>query len=187
MGPLGAWNAPMGPIAANPARASHNGAVTDVQRSPDARLLDDVIRLAIDNVAAGGGPFGALVVRDGEVLASGTNQVTQSLDPTAHAEVVAIRRACAEIGDFRLIGCTLVASCEPCPLCLSAALWARVDRVLYAADRDDAAAVGFDDRAFHDLFGQPREAWPLPVQQLRTGFETGPFVAWSDSPNKIEY
>jgi guanine deaminase len=161
--------------------------VNEVQRSADAKLLDDVVRLAIENVERGGGPFGALVVRDGEVLATGTNQVTSTLDPTAHAEVVAIRRACTAIGDFRLIGCTLVSSCEPCPLCLAAALWSRVDRLLYAADRDDAAAVGFDDRAFHDLFGQPREQWPLDVQQIRTGFETGPFVAWDASPNKIAY
>lgn len=153
----------------------------------DARLLDEVVQLAVDNVAAGGGPFGAMVVRDGEVLATGTNTVTGTLDPTAHAEVVAIRAACQSIGDFRLIGCTLVSSCEPCPLCMAAALWARVDRLLYAADRDDAAAVGFDDRAFHDLFAQPGETWPFEVRQHRTGFETGPFVAWTNSPNKVAY
>lgn len=160
----------------------------DAERAPDdARLLDEVVQLAVDNVATGGGPFGAMVVRDGEVLAYGTNEVTQHLDPTAHAEVVAIRKACQSIGDFRLIGCTLVCSCEPCPLCMAAALWSRVDRVLYAADRDDAAAVGFDDRAFHDLFSQPRVNWPFDVAQRRTGFESGPFVAWSASPNKVEY
>lgn len=159
----------------------------DEDHSADAKLLDEVVRLAIDNVGTGGGPFGALVVRDGEVLATGTNQVAPALDPTAHAEVVAIRQACKQIGEFRLIGCTLVSSCEPCPLCLAAALWARVDRVLYAADRDDAAAAGFDDRAFHDLFGRPIEEWPLRVRQVRTGFETGPFVAWTASPHKIEY
>ena len=151
------------------------------------KLLDEVIRLAIENVDAGGGPFGALVVRDGEVLATGVNEVTQSLDPTAHAELVAIRRACRAVNDFRLIGCTLISSCEPCPMCLAAALWARVDRVLYAADRQDAAAAGFDDRAFYELFNRPRAEWTLPVSQVRTGFETGPFVAWDNSPNKVEY
>lgn len=162
-------------------------AEADQAQAADAALLDKVVQLAVDNVGAGGGPFGALVVRDGEVLSTGTNEVTQSLDPTAHAEVVAIRKACGAIEDFRLIGCTLVSSCEPCPLCMAAALWARVDRVLYAADRDDASAVGFDDRAFHDLFAHPRVIWPFEVQQRRTGFETGPFVAWSASPNKLEY
>src|SRR5690606_20083792 len=101
--------------------------------------LDRAVAEATRNVAAGGGPFGALVVRGEEVLAVGTNQVTRTLDPTAHAEVVAIRAACAVVGDFTLAGCVLVSSCEPCPLCLSAALWARLDRIVYAADRDDAA------------------------------------------------
>lgn len=155
--------------------------------SRDNALLAEVIALAVDNAKSAGGPFGALIVRDGAVVSRGGNEVTSSLDPTAHAEVVAIRRACRELGDFRLTGCTLVCSCEPCPLCLSAALWARVDAVIYAADRDDAAAAGFDDRAFHDLFTQPRPKWPLEVRQQRTGFETGPFQAWRDNPERIEY
>jgi tRNA(Arg) A34 adenosine deaminase TadA len=149
--------------------------------------LTEVVRLARDNVAAGGGPFGALVVRDGIVIARGTNQVTTDLDPTAHAEVVAIRRACAAIGDFRLTGCVLVSSCEPCPLCLSAALWARVDRVVYAADRDDAAAAGFDDRRFYDVFAQPRNTWPIAVDNIRTGAERDPFTAWQARPDRVDY
>lgn len=153
----------------------------------EAKLLDEAVRLAIDSVKHGGGPFGALVVRDGEVLATGTNEVTKSLDPTAHAEVVAIRRACQVIGDFRLTGCTLICSCEPCPLCLSAALWARIDRVVYAADRHDAAAAGFDDSALYELFTQPREEWKLSVRQVRTGFEAGPFVEWENNPDKVDY
>ncbi len=108
------------------------------------------------NVDEGGGPFGAVVVKDGELVAIGQNRVTRDLDPTAHAEVLAIRSACAELGDFALTGCSLYASCEPCPLCVSAALWSRVDRVVYAADRDDAARGGFDDRAFYDLFAHDR-------------------------------
>ncbi|WP_216208890.1 nucleoside deaminase [Amycolatopsis aidingensis] len=149
--------------------------------------LAEAVRIATANVAAGGGPFGALVVRDGTVLATGTNQVTPTLDPTAHAEVVAIRAACAVLGDFRLTGCVLVSSCEPCPLCLSAALWARVDRVLYAADRHDAAAAGFDDREFYDLFSTPRETWSLPVAQLVTTHHTAPFEAWHANPDKLAY
>lgn len=161
---------------------------SEPSRPDDAKLLDEAVRLAIESIGEGGGPFGALVVRDSEVLATGANEVTRSLDPTAHAEVVAIRRACQAVGDFRLDGCTLVCSCEPCPLCLSAALWARVERVVYAADRHDAAAAGFDDSALYELFTRPREEWTrLSIRQVRTGFETGPFVAWQESPDKVEY
>lgn len=152
-----------------------------------AGMLDHAVALAVDSVSAGGGPFGALVARDGSVVATGTNEVTKTLDPTAHAEVVAIRRACQELGDFRLTGCVLVSSCEPCPLCLAAALWARVDGVVYAADCDDAAAAGFDDRAFHDLFGQPHDAWPVPIRQVRTGSERDPFDVWRSSSDKTPY
>ena len=121
------------------------------------------------------------------MVASGVNQVARTLDPTAHAEVVAIRAACRLIGDFRLTGCVLVSSCEPCPLCLSAALWARVDRVICAADRNDAAAAGFDDRAFYDLFEQPRASWPLPVVQLSTADRTQPFTAWLARTDRVQY
>jgi len=152
----------------------------------NAHLLA-TIDLATRNVAAGGGPFGAMIVRAGAVIATGVNQVTPTLDPTAHAEVVAIRAACQALGDFRLTGCTLISSCEPCPLCLSAALWARVDRVIYAADRDDAAAAGFDDREFYDLFGKPRTAWDLPVNQISTGEDTAPFAAWTSLATRVDY
>lgn len=155
--------------------------------SPDHAWLRASIDLATRNVAAGGGPFGAVVVRAGEVIATGTNQVTPTLDPTAHAEVVAIRAACQAVGDFKLTGCVLVSSCEPCPLCLSAALWARVDRVVYAADRDDAAAAGFDDREFHDLFGRPRDTWALPVERISTGADNAPFTAWLSHADRVDY
>ena len=149
--------------------------------------LDQVIAAAARNVAAGGGPFGALVVRAGEVVAVGVNEVTRSLDPTAHAEVVAIRAACRALGDFRLTGCVLVSSCEPCPLCLSAALWARLDRVVYAADRHDAAASGFDDRAFYDVFATPRAEWPLPVDQVPHAGRATPFTAWREHTERVAY
>lgn len=155
--------------------------------SPDHAWLRASIDLATHNVAAGGGPFGAVVVRAGEVIATGTNQVTPTLDPTAHAEVVAIRAACQAVGDFKLTGCVLVSSCEPCPLCLSAALWARVDRVVYAADRDDAAAAGFDDREFHDLFTRPRDTWSLPVERISTGDDNAPFTAWLSRADRVDY
>jgi tRNA(Arg) A34 adenosine deaminase TadA len=153
----------------------------------DARWLAEAVALAVGNVGAGGGPFGALIVRDGAVLATGVNAVTTTNDPTAHAEVVAIRNACQELGDFRLTGCVLVTSCEPCPLCLAAALWARVDRVIYAADRHDAARGGFDDRAFYDLFATPRERWPMAVTSTEVADPAAPFAAWQAKPDRVDY
>lgn len=153
----------------------------------DHDWLSQAVDLAVENVAAGGGPFGALIVRGDEVVATGVNQVTPTLDPTAHAEVVAIRRACQAIGDFKLDGCTLVTSCEPCPLCLAAALWARVDRVLFTADRHDAARGGFDDLAFYELFATPREQWSMPVARIEHPEATAPFGAWLAKPDRIDY
>ncbi|GLW94332.1 nucleoside deaminase [Actinokineospora globicatena] len=149
--------------------------------------LSEAIDLATTNVARGGGPFGALVVRGDEVIARGVNRVTADLDPTAHAEVVAIRTACQTLGDFRLHGLTLVSSCEPCPLCLSAALWSRLDRVIYAADREDAAKAGFADSEFYDVLARPRDTWPLKVDQVRPGTESAPFTAWTTRPDRTDY
>lgn len=149
--------------------------------------LDRAVAAAAENVIAGGGPFGALVVKDGELIASGVNQVTAALDPTAHAEVVAIRAACQRLQTFRLEGCLLVASCEPCPLCLSAALWARMDRVIFAANRHDAADAGFDDRAFYELFTSPSAQWPLTVEQVAGEGSTLPFKQWTARPNRVNY
>lgn len=153
----------------------------------DEDLLSQTLELAVDSVASGGGPFGAMVVRGGETLSTGVNRVTRDNDPTAHAEVVAIREACRIIGDFSLDGCELFTSCEPCPLCLASALWARVDRVVYAADRDDAARAGFDDREFYELLGKPRDEWPTPVEELRLHSSTAPFEAWLRNPGRTPY
>jgi guanine deaminase len=153
----------------------------------DAQWLSEAVDLALMNVTGGGGPFGALIIRDGAVLATGVNAVTTTNDPTAHAEVVAIRTACRTIGDFRLIGCVLVTSCEPCPLCLAAALWARVERVIYAADRHDAARGGFDDLAFYDLFATPRAQWPMAVTSVAVAGATAPFAAWQAKPDRVDY
>jgi guanine deaminase len=155
--------------------------------------LARAVAAAADNVIAGGGPFGALVVKDGELIATGVNQVTPNLDPTAHAEVVAIRAACQQLQTFKLDGCLLVASCEPCPLCLSAALWARMDRVIFAADRHDAAEAGFDDRAFYEVFTSPADQWPLTVEQVGGDGATLsfnailPFKQWNARTDRIEY
>lgn len=168
-------------LSTQPAGASAPGA------SDDAAWLDRTVRLAVDNVAAGGGPFGALVVKDGVALASGVNQVVPTLDPTAHAEVVAIRGACRELGDFALTGATLYCSCEPCPLCLAASLWARVGRVVYTATRDDAEAAGFDDRRFYELFATPASQWPTPAVRVVVPTAREPFEAWDANPDKIPY
>ncbi|MDP9027572.1 MAG: nucleoside deaminase [Actinomycetota bacterium] len=159
-----------------------------IETSDDAAHLARAIALAVENVAAGGGPFGALIVGpDGAVLAEGQNRVTRDLDPTAHAEVVAIRRACTAVGSFTLAGGTLYTSCEPCPLCLSAALWARVDRVVFAADRHDAARGGFDDREFYELFEQPRDVWHIPIDSVRTPDAAAPFDAWLAQEARTDY
>ena len=153
----------------------------------DAEFLALAIDLATANVADGGGPFGAVVVKDGEVVGRGVNRVTASLDPTAHGEVVAMRDACLRIRDFTLAGATLFTSCEPCPMCLSAALWARVDRVLYAADRHDAADAGFDDAAFHGLFRHDTSGWPLAIEHLALPQRLAPFDAWRANEERIPY
>ena len=151
--------------------------------------LDRAVDLATANVRRAGGPFGALVVRHGEVIAEGTNRVTADLDPTAHAEVVAIRAACRAIGDFSLAGATIYASCEPCPLCLTATLWARADAVVYAADRHAAAAAGFDDAAFHALFDASPDAgaWPLRREHHPTARAQEPFDAWRAAADRTAY
>jgi guanine deaminase len=150
--------------------------------------LSRAVALAVENVAAGGGPFGALIVGpDGAVLAEGQNRVTRDNDPTAHAEVVAIRAACAASGSFSLEGATLYTSCEPCPLCLSAALWARIERVVYAADRHDAARGGFDDREFYELFARPREEWHVTIEASRPVDAAAPFDAWLAHAARTHY
>jgi len=153
----------------------------------DALFLARAIELATENVANEGGPFGALIVRDGRVLAEGQNRVTATLDPTAHAEVTAIRAACQAVKDFSLAGATLYTSCEPCPLCLSAALWARIDRVVFAANRDDAAAGGFDDREFYELFARDRSTWDVSIEALRLDNASEPFDAWLASEARTDY
>ena len=160
---------------------------TDVTAT-DETWLQQCIDLATANVAAGGGPFGALVVRGDVLVAIGVNRVTPDLDPTAHAEVVAIRSACRALGTFALGGCTLYTSCEPCPMCAASALWGRLDRVVFAANRHDAADGGFDDRAFHDLLTSvPLTSWPTAVHELRLDTAVAPFHAWRDNPLRVDY
>lgn len=149
--------------------------------------LTQAIELAVRNVAAGGGPFGAIVVTpDGRVF-EGVNRVTTDNDPTAHAEVTAIRAACRALGTFDLSGCVLYASCEPCPMCLASALWARVDRVYFAADRHDAARAGFDDAVFYDYFEGRGDRSLMPVERVRVAESDGPFHSWAAFEARVKY
>lgn len=150
--------------------------------------MQEAIDLAVKNVHAGqGGPFGALVVRDGEVIARATNRVTSINDPTAHAEIMAIRKACERLGHFELSGCTLYASCEPCPMCLGAIYWARLDRVYYAGTREDAAAVGFDDEyIYRELDRSPSER-KIPMENMMRGEAQRAFQAWIKTDDRMEY
>lgn len=153
----------------------------------DARWLERAVELATLNIANGGGPFGALIVRDSALVAEGQNRVTADLDPTAHAEVVAIRKACRGENSFSLVGATLYTSCEPCPLCLSAALWARLDRVVFAADRHDAARGGFDDLEFYEMFARDRASWNLHIESLRIPQSADPFDTWLAHEARTNY
>lgn len=148
--------------------------------------LTEAVALAERNVAAGGGPFGALVVTADGVVHEGVNRVTRDNDPTAHAEVVAIRTAAAESGNFDLSGAVLYTSCEPCPLCLAAALWARIDCVYFAADRHGAAAAGFDDAVFYEYFSGARPEL-LPVSHTPVPSSDAPFAAWRNNAERTHY
>ncbi|HYN48724.1 MAG TPA: nucleoside deaminase [Candidatus Nanopelagicales bacterium] len=154
----------------------------------DTPLLREAIRLSRTRMREGrGGPFGAVVAREGVIVARGWNAVTSSLDPTAHAEVVAIRRACRKLASFSLAGCVLYASCEPCPMCLAAAYWARVDRLVYAGTRDDAARAGFDDAFIYDQVALPAAERSLPTSQLLRTEAVAVFDAWLAKKDRVPY
>jgi guanine deaminase len=153
---------------------------------------DDFMRRAIalsrEKMSEGaGGPFGAVIVADGRIIAEGWNQVTSTNDPTAHAEIVAIRAACAALHRFSLEGCEIYASCEPCPMCLAAIYWARLERIYYANDRDDAARIGFDDAAIYREVALPLEARTIPTVRLLAAEGGAAFEAWERKPDKGRY
>jgi tRNA(Arg) A34 adenosine deaminase TadA len=157
-------------------------------RAADARWLAEAAALAVAGMRAGrGGPFGAVVVREGEVLGRGCNRVLESGDPTAHAEVTAIREACRALGGFSLAGCTLYTSCEPCPMCLGAAYWARVDRIVYANTRRDAAAIGFSDDFIYRELARPLARRKLPIRRLASPEARDAFREWRDKADKTPY
>ena len=151
-------------------------------------LMQLAIRLATQNVISGkGGPFGAVVAKNGEVVATGVNRVTADNDPTAHAEVNAIREACRALGTFQLPGCVLYTSCEPCPMCLGAIYWVRLDSIYYGNTCDDAADAGFDDSLIYEEMKVPRKERKLPMTQLLPDHAIESFRAWQEHHAKVEY
>jgi len=154
----------------------------------DKKFIQQAIALAAENVQTGkGGPFAALVVKDGEIIASGTNLVTSNNDPTAHAEITAIRNACKQLGSFQLDGCTLYASCEPCPMCLGAIYWARPKRLVFAADKQQAAAAGFDDAFIYKELELPYPKRSIQTFQQAEDNDNIPFELWAKAEKKTTY
>ncbi len=153
----------------------------------DREFMQMAIDLSIENVANGGGPFGAVIVRNGEVIATGTNRVTANNDPTAHAEVNAIREACAKVGNFKLEGCTCYTSCEPCPMCLSALYWAGIGRIVYGNTKDDAKAINFDDSFIYDEIAKPYAQRAIPCQNFMREDALAGFRAWTEKVDKVCY
>ena len=150
--------------------------------------MQRAIALAVENVRLGrGGPFGAVIVKDGHIVAEGYNVVTSSCDPTAHAEVTAIRRACATLGQFYLSGCEIFSSCEPCPMCLGAIYWAHLDRIYFGCTHKDAAEVGFDDSAIYQEMRRSLSERKIPIIGMDREEAMVAFDAWKESTGKVEY
>jgi len=159
-----------------------------MDEGPRKEFMDQAIAAALEGVRTGqGGPFGAAVVRGSDVLAIACNRVTSRSDPTAHAEIEAIRAACAKLGTHRLEGCELYATCEPCPMCLAAAYWARVVRIVHGCDREDAARAGFDDRLLYQELGLPAGRRRIELVPYRRDDALEPFRAWLAQEDRIPY
>lgn len=150
-------------------------------------LMREAIRLSEENVANGGGPFGAVIARDGEIVATGVNRVTADHDPTAHAEVRAIREACKKLNTFDLSGCEIYSSCEPCPMCLGAIYWAHLDRLYYGNDKTDAKEIGFDDSFIYDEIALPPNRRHLHSEVLLDNEAIRAFEMWDRDENRIKY
>ena len=150
-------------------------------------LMRKAIELSIENVKNGGGPFGAVIAKEGEIIATGVNRVTSQCDPTAHAEVSAIRAACAKLNTFNLSGCEIYTSCEPCPMCLGAIYWAHLDKMYYANNKTDAKYIGFDDSFIYDEIELTPDRRKLPSEVLLRDEAIRAFQAWMDKCDKVEY
>lgn len=153
----------------------------------DEELMREAIRLSEENVRAGGGPFGAVIAHDGRIIARGANRVTPNHDPTAHAEISAIRAACQALGTFDLTGCTIYSSCEPCPMCLGAIYWAHLDKLYYGNDQHDAAHIGFDDAFIYEELALDPAQRRLKAQELLPEEAFGAFRLWMEKSDKVEY
>ena len=153
----------------------------------DRDLMRKAIELSIENIKNGGGPFGAVIAKDGEIIATGTNRVTADNDPTAHAEVNAIRKACQALKTFDLSGCTIYTSCEPCPMCLAAIYWAHIDKIYYGNNKKDAADIGFDDSYIYDELNLPVEKRTKLMNELLPEEAIKAFQLWANTEDKTEY
>ena len=153
----------------------------------DEFFMKAAIELSVKNIDENGGPFGAVIVKNGEIIAHGVNRVTANNDPTAHAEVNAIREASKKLGTFDLSGCTIYSSCEPCPMCLGAIYWAHLDKLYYANTKQDAMAIGFDDSFIYDELDLPKEKRKIPTIQILNKEALEAFNKWRLNDNKIEY
>ena len=151
------------------------------------KFMSMAIDISIESVRNGGGPFGAVIVKDGVVIASASNSVTITNDPTAHAEVNTIRAACAHLGTFKLTGCELYTSCEPCPMCLSSAYWAGMKTIYYGNTRDDAKQIDFDDSFIYDQIPLAPDKRTIPSVQMLGDEAIKAFEAWSNKEDKVEY
>ena len=153
----------------------------------DARFMQMAIDLSIENIDTGGGPFGAVIVRNGEVIATGANRVVPNADPTAHAEVMAIRNACTKLGTFQLNDCTIYSSCEPCPMCLSALYWAGVKRICYGNTKDDAKAIDFDDSFIYDQLDLSYADRSIKCEHFMRDNALAAFHKWDEKEDKVRY
>ena len=150
-------------------------------------FMQRAIELSINSVNTAGGPFGCVIVKENKIIAEGTNLVTLSKDPTAHAEVVAIREACKKLNTFNLNGCVLYTSCEPCPMCLSAIYWSRIDNIFYANTRDDAKKINFDDSLIYSEISKKNEEKKIKIKQIMRDEALKAFDLWDKKIDKIEY
>lgn len=153
----------------------------------DRDLMRKAIELSIENIKNGGGPFGAVIAKDGDIIATGTNRVTADNDPTAHAEVNAIRKACQTLKTFDLSECTIYTSCEPCPMCLAAIYWAHIDKIYYGNNKKDAADIGFDDSYIYDELNLPVEKRTKLMNELLPEEAIKAFQLWDNTEDKTEY
>jgi tRNA(Arg) A34 adenosine deaminase TadA len=154
----------------------------------DNRFMRRALEISLEGMNKNdGGPFGAVIVRDGEIIAEGNNEVTSKNDPTLHAEIVVIRNACKKLNTFDLRGCTIYTSCEPCPMCLGAIYWARLDKIFYANTKEDAAKIGFDDAFIYEELELPKDKRKMMMKQLLQEEAIKVFDGWANKEDKVEY